>query len=786
MKSSKYKHGYPGKTNMKLAQELLNLKEASKYDSWGNYTVKYTSPKAGEREDVYYGPGDAKEMQAHLRGQSDRHLHDCFVHSVKKYTGPIEPSRDEKSGRSYVESHQHHKKHKAHNHKVEGDKLWHVVHPVLGFGAYYAPSSEEALEFHGANDGQGEAHEVEDNDADDAPSAGTMSAAAPTSGDAGGAPAAEAVIQQVNKMIEEGATSEEVRAVLEGKESLTSKIAHKIMGKAPKNAYKVGADVEYEMHPAQEGGRGKGKITKVLSDGEHYLINGKPVSYFEIKKVVKEASHLNDDTIDDMKDRETAEKKFSSYKSWKAACKKVDANVWYDGDEDISQAMVGDKPYKRGKTKSIGEWDGAEGVVFQQLTETEHLSKLATTIGGKDEKTADQLEVGDMVEIANGNTKYDGAVGEIERFGQDKKFVVVKLYGGKGSHSFHSSDVLSAKDDSDQEDEDDEDTNEDTFYVAFYEEDEERSWIGIVTRAGGGKWHEKSFKGKPDYRWGQSYMSYLTPSDVMSWIYKDYSRGVEIEGPFFDGKEAIEHVKHNWGKIEEGLSTLDVLGDRNVKMTKVKEEAYTDINDWKAAVKASHPTKAAKMKFNGRMEGGKTTISAEVPGEDRCYGVWDAKDESGTVLKEAPRYGDAFKRREMEYELRDEDPAYYNRQAAKGGAFGLRIDGKQWMKNGAPVKFNSMAAAQKAASSPRLSTKKVEVVALSEEQSWPEKWNAKKKDSAPAGRGVDVVYGVTIDGKLWTRAGQPVSFTTSDAAKKAAAAPILKSRKTEVVKIKLS
>jgi hypothetical protein len=35
------------------------------------------------------------------------------------------------------------------------------------------------------------------------------------------------------------------------------------------------------------------------------------------------------------------------------------------------------------------------------------------------------------------------------------------------------------------------------------------------------------------------------------------------------------------------------------------------------------------------MEGGKDTISAEVPGEDRSYGVWDQAKEKGVVLSEA-------------------------------------------------------------------------------------------------------------------------------------------------------
>lgn len=58
------------------------------------------------------------------------------------------------------------------------------------------------------------------------------------------------------------------------------------------------------------------------------------------------------------------ESEYQTYAGWKRACKKQDSTVWFDGDEDIAQAMVGPKPFKRGETKSIGEWDGDVGSVY--------------------------------------------------------------------------------------------------------------------------------------------------------------------------------------------------------------------------------------------------------------------------------------------------------------------------------------------------------------------------------------------------------------------------------------
>ena len=49
------------------------------------------------------------------------------------------------------------------------------------------------------------------------------------------------------------------------------------------------------------------------------------------------------------------EKEYTTWKSWKAAVKKANPAAWIEGDEDIAQAMVGPKPYKRGETKAIGE-----------------------------------------------------------------------------------------------------------------------------------------------------------------------------------------------------------------------------------------------------------------------------------------------------------------------------------------------------------------------------------------------------------------------------------------------
>lgn len=179
------------------------------------------------------------------------------------------------------------------------------------------------------------------------------------------------------------------------------------------------------------------------------------------------------------------------------------------------------------------------------IKESAELAKVAA--GDDDRRTANLLNVGDQVEIT-GKVNFQGDTGKLESFGKDKKFCVVKLDDG-GSHSFHSSDVSEVQGVEEPED----DGPKNKFYVAFYDQDEERPWIGLITKESGGKWHEKKFKGKPEGRWGQSYMSYLTPDDIMTWIHKDYGRSVEIEGPFYNTEEAEDHVRHNWGTIKEAV-----------------------------------------------------------------------------------------------------------------------------------------------------------------------------------------------------------------------------------------
>jgi hypothetical protein len=66
----------------------------------------------------------------------------------------------------------------------------------------------------------------------------------------------------------------------------------------------------------------------------------------------------------------------------------------------------------------------------------------------------------------------------------------------------------------------------------------------------------------------------------------------------------------------------------------MSDEGNNALEKWKADVKEAYPNIAAKLRFKGRVEQGVNTISAEIPGSDRSYGVFDVKTETGVVLPE--------------------------------------------------------------------------------------------------------------------------------------------------------
>ena len=83
-----------------------------------------------------------------------------------------------------------------------------------------------------------------------------------------------------------------------------------------------------------------------------------------------------------------AKGEYTTFASWKRAIKAKYPDFWLDGDADIASAMVGEKPFKRGKTRSVGEWDGSVGDVQTPIKESDELVGLGKSLKTKPAEAA--------------------------------------------------------------------------------------------------------------------------------------------------------------------------------------------------------------------------------------------------------------------------------------------------------------------------------------------------------------------------------------------------------------
>jgi hypothetical protein len=121
--------------------------------------------------------------------------------------------------------------------------------------------------------------------------------------------------------------------------------------------------------------------------------------------------------------------------------------------------------------------------------------------------------------------------------------VLAQADDGKYLGSFDKQRNVAESHDFDDEDEDD----FDIFFIAGWNSDAERAWVGTVIKQDG-KWVEKDSSGTPPADWGgKRYMSYLSADEVMRWLKKDYE---EIEGPFTDKDSAIDRAEYHFGPLD--------------------------------------------------------------------------------------------------------------------------------------------------------------------------------------------------------------------------------------------
>lgn len=163
-----------------------------------------------------------------------------------------------------------------------------------------------------------------------------------------------------------------------------------------------------------------------------------------------------------------------------------------------------------------------------------------------------KFNIGDVVYVS-GNVRYKDEVGEIVDLGRNGDFVVVKLYAVDGNKSFHASDLTAETDEQTEKREEREEEQDDEveIYFSFYDQEEHKGWVGKVRRSeedGRTKWREVRLKDeKSDRDWGNStYMSYLSPSDLMTWVEKDYGNHYDVRGPFDSRQEARDYMKRKY------------------------------------------------------------------------------------------------------------------------------------------------------------------------------------------------------------------------------------------------
>ena len=165
--------------------------------------------------------------------------------------------------------------------------------------------------------------------------------------------------------------------------------------------------------------------------------------------------------------------------------------------------------------------------------------------------------------------------------------------------------AIVTKEDDDHEDE------EQGFFVAIGSEDD-GGFVGMIVKDGG-KWREVQVSGNAPYNWGgKSYMSYLSPDDVMAWIRGDY-RNSDVAGPFSDEQDAMEYAQSQYGldPVNEEVDTGQANARRSVPASK-KEQEKTFSNFQKRLKKEKEDHNKAKAVEETTTSGSVATASAGV------------------------------------------------------------------------------------------------------------------------------------------------------------------------------
>lgn len=104
---------------------------------------------------------------------------------------------------------------------------------------------------------------------------------------------------------------------------------------------------------------------------------------------------------------------------------------------------------------------------------------------------------------------------------------------------------------------DDADDVERFWFVLVRDDGSSGCFMGEIYREEG-SWRERPVQGKAPYGFGgKTYMSYLEPRQVISYISGDYSRTHDVKGPFFKRGQAEQLFDSHCGGDEDGGEDLD-------------------------------------------------------------------------------------------------------------------------------------------------------------------------------------------------------------------------------------
>ncbi len=147
----------------------------------------------------------------------------------------------------------------------------------------------------------------------------------------------------------------------------------------------------------------------------------------------------------------------------------------------------------------------------------------------------------------------------------------------------------------DEVEDDDQEKQDEGFFVVIGREEAGAPFIGMITKDGG-KWRETAISGPAPYNWGSSYMSYLTPEDIMSWIEKDYGRGAQVDGPFYDEESANDHANYFRESAPPGAKAERMV--KHIKKGYAKDGNLTGKEKSIAYATAWKAKKAGKLEEN--------------------------------------------------------------------------------------------------------------------------------------------------------------------------------------------